>query len=184
MGMSTVNLAIAPSYQLYKCARKHIEIEDMIDSIAFFQTQVAHDRVVFRHLVPLCGKWHEVPVPEVMKLIVSFLKPEFRPLVWHDYQPIQEADNDPVLPYHEGHYLRNIMMEANGGEAFHAGLVEETRRLEVKSFYLTRQMQYMYTDHNAWFVRHLRWAMIRRRVTRAIQIEPDERMTGRFWHEP
>ena len=165
----------------YKCARKHIEIEDMVDSIAFYQTQVAHDRVVFRHLVPLCGKWHEVPVPEVMKLIVSFLKPDIRTLVWHDYPPMQETDHDPVLPYHEGHYLRNIMTESNGGEALHAGLVEETRRLEVKSFYLTRQLQYMHTDHHAWLVRHLRWTMIRHRVTRAIQIEPDERMTGRFW---
>jgi hypothetical protein len=165
-----------------KCARKQVEIEDMVDSIAYFQAQVAHDRIVFRHLVPLCGKWHEVPVPEVMKLIVSFLKPNIRPLVWYDYPPMEGTDNDPVLPYHAGHYLRGGMTEANGGEEFHAGLMEETRRLEVKSFYLTRQMQHMYKDHNQWFIRHLRWVRIRHRVEASIQIKPDDVLTGRFWH--
>ena len=80
-----------------------------------------------------------------MAILGQFLQPT--EVAWDAYPYLHPADNDPILPYHHGHYMR-LSMQQDGFNIRVVCPVQELRRLRVHRRLLEGQIMTLNRDLN------------------------------------
>lgn len=76
----------------------------LTDQVAGYHFQIDETKKVAAAMLPLQGAWGSGISPVCVALIWSFLKPEKE--TYEMMPPLNNAENDPALPYHQFHWLR------------------------------------------------------------------------------
>ena len=76
----------------------------LTDQVAGMHFSIDQTKKVAAALLPLKGAWGSGIPPAVVGHIWTFLKPE--KVVYELMPSVNNAENDPALPYHDAHWLR------------------------------------------------------------------------------
>ena len=92
-------------------------------------------------LAALSGAWSQQAIPKLCKeRIALFLEPSATQ--WNHYPFLEFADEDPVLPDHVGHYMRETIRQ-EGFQVESVAWVEQRARLRVKEQALDCQLSFL-----------------------------------------
>lgn len=127
--------------------RMQIQVAQYTDSIGHLRFKLECARVIVNYLMPLAGEWARPPHPDVLRLVMPFVLGPIASTTWVMYPMIAARDEDPALPYHEGHWLANRFSQGipttSGGDN-----VEEVFRLRYTHQMLRRQLLTIALDHD------------------------------------
>ena len=153
-----------------RCQQAEFQIMWAIDQFAYYREYSDH---VGRHLAVLSplflvGNWDSLATVTVGRIAECLLPP---PLRWNAYSCFTGVlDDSPVLPYHLGHWLYEVMEHAPD-VPFLASMEEEHARLAVTFELATVQLDLLSEDFEACRQEVLRREQILMAMLQHFQIE-------------